>query len=36
VTSHGGTMLAESSERDGTVFSARLPRHPPAGLAAVF
>jgi signal transduction histidine kinase len=26
VTMHGGTMLAESSERDGTVFSAHLPR----------
>jgi signal transduction histidine kinase len=26
VTMHGGTMVAESSERDGTVFSAHLPR----------
>src|SRR5687767_7094060 len=26
VTMHGGTMMAESSERDGTVFSAHLPR----------
>ena len=26
VTRHGGTLMAESSERDGTVFSARLPR----------
>jgi signal transduction histidine kinase len=23
---HGGTIVAESSEEDGTVFSARLPR----------
>jgi signal transduction histidine kinase len=26
VTRHGGTMTAESSEENGTVFSARLPR----------
>jgi signal transduction histidine kinase len=26
VTMHGGTMMAESSEQDGTVFSAQLPR----------
>ncbi len=26
VAMHGGTMMAESSEGDGTVFSARLPR----------
>ena len=26
VAMHGGTMMAESSERDGTVFSAHLPR----------
>ena len=26
VAMHGGTMVAESSEADGTVFSARLPR----------
>jgi hypothetical protein len=25
---HGGTMVAESSDAKGTVFSARLPRHP--------
>lgn len=28
VAQHGGTMAAESSDRDGTVFSARLPRAP--------
>ena len=28
VAMHGGTMMAESSDDDGTVFSARLPRHP--------
>jgi signal transduction histidine kinase len=28
VTLHGGTMTADSSDRDGTVFSARLPRIP--------
>jgi signal transduction histidine kinase len=27
VAMHGGTMAAESSETDGTVFSARLPRN---------
>lgn len=27
VGSHGGTLSATSSERDGTVFTARLPRH---------
>jgi len=27
VQMHGGTMSAESSDRDGTVFSARLPRN---------
>lgn len=33
VTMHGGTMVAESSDRDGTVFSARLPRGPrPSGV----
>ena len=26
VAMHGGTMVAESSDSDGTVFSARLPR----------
>ena len=26
VTMHGGTIVAESSDKDGTVFSARLPR----------
>jgi signal transduction histidine kinase len=26
---HGGTIVAESSDQDGTVFSARLPRIPP-------
>jgi signal transduction histidine kinase len=26
VAMHGGTIVAESSEEDGTVFSARLPR----------
>lgn len=30
VTMHGGTMVAESSAEDGTVFSARLPRTPTA------
>ena len=29
VTLHGGTLAAESSEHEGTVFSARLPRNPP-------
>jgi signal transduction histidine kinase len=29
VTMHGGTMMAESSEQDGTVFSAHLPRLQP-------
>ncbi len=29
VAMHGGTMIAESSERDGTVFSAHLPRWQP-------
>lgn len=29
VAMHGGTMMAESSERDGTVFSAHLPRLQP-------
>ena len=33
VTMHGGTMVAESSEGNGTVFSARLPRRPAAALA---
>jgi signal transduction histidine kinase len=33
VAMHGGTMQAESSER-GTVFSARLPRHPVEAVAA--
>jgi len=28
VAQHGGTMAAESSDRDGTIFSARLPRAP--------
>jgi len=28
VTLHGGTLAAESSENEGTVFSARLPRNP--------
>jgi hypothetical protein len=28
VTLHGGTLAAESSDADGTVFSARLPRRP--------
>jgi signal transduction histidine kinase len=27
VTLHGGTLAAESSENEGTVFSARLPRN---------
>ena len=30
VAMHGGTMVAESSAEDGTVFSARLPRTPAA------
>jgi signal transduction histidine kinase len=30
VAMHGGTMMAESSEQDGTVFSAHLPRLQPA------
>lgn len=30
VTMHGGTLVAESSEEHGTVFSTRLPRFPPA------
>ena len=30
VAMHGGTIVAESSDEDGTVFSARLPRIPPA------
>jgi hypothetical protein len=34
VTMHGGTMSAESSDRDGTVFSARLPRNPAAAALA--
>jgi signal transduction histidine kinase len=29
VAMHGGTIVAESSDKDGTVFSARLPRIPP-------
>ena len=28
VAMHGGTLAAESSDSEGTVFSARLPRHP--------
>jgi len=32
VKMHGGTMSAESSERDGTIFSARLPRKPGAAV----
>jgi len=28
VAMHGGTIVAESSDEGGTVFSARLPRHP--------
>jgi len=31
VVMHGGTMAAESSDEDGTVFSARLPRAPAEG-----
>jgi signal transduction histidine kinase len=33
VAMHGGTIVAESSDRDGTIFSARLPRiaQPQAG-----
>jgi signal transduction histidine kinase len=34
VTMHGGTMSAESSDRDGTIFSARLPRNPAAAAIA--
>jgi signal transduction histidine kinase len=34
VVMHGGTMFAESSERDGTVISAHLPRWQPAPAAA--
>jgi signal transduction histidine kinase len=34
VTMHGGTLVAESSVEDGTVFSARLPRNPGAALRA--
>ncbi|HUQ75497.1 MAG TPA: sensor histidine kinase [Burkholderiales bacterium] len=34
VTRHGGTIVAESSEEGGTVFSTRLPRIPPAARAA--
>jgi signal transduction histidine kinase len=34
VTMHGGTIVAESSEKDGTVFSARLPRVPAGALPA--
>ena len=30
VAMHGGTLVAESSEEDGTIFSTRLPRFPPA------
>ena len=30
VTMHGGTLVAESSEEHGTIFSTRLPRFPPA------
>jgi signal transduction histidine kinase len=33
VTMHGGTMEAESSDRDGTVFSASLPKTPAAARA---
>jgi len=28
VTMHGGTLEAESSSRNGTIFSAHLPRTP--------
>lgn len=34
VAMHGGTMAAESSAEDGTVFSARLPRTPAAAAQA--
>lgn len=34
VLMHGGTMVAESSAEDGTVFSARLPRFPAAAAHA--
>ena len=34
VAMHGGTMVAESSAEDGTVFSARLPRTPAAAAHA--
>ena len=34
VAMHGGSMAAESSDEDGTVFSARLPRNPGQGSAA--
>jgi signal transduction histidine kinase len=34
VTMHGGTMVAESSAEDGTVFIARLPRFPSAAAHA--
>jgi hypothetical protein len=30
VLGHGGTLEAESSEAEGTIFTARLPRHEPA------
>ncbi|HET7672584.1 MAG TPA: ATP-binding protein, partial [Burkholderiales bacterium] len=33
VRMHGGTMDAQSSDKDGTVFSARLPRRPSPALA---
>jgi len=34
VTLHGGTLAAESSEHEGTVFSARLPRNQAPAAAA--
>ena len=34
VAMHGGTLVAESSDEGGTVFSTRLPRFPPAAGAA--
>jgi signal transduction histidine kinase len=33
VAMHGGTIVAESSDKDGTVFSARLPRIPATALS---
>jgi signal transduction histidine kinase len=34
VAMHGGTLVAKSSDREGTVFSASLPRTPPEARAA--